>query len=121
VSVLGFVFAPQIIALFRDDPDVIACGALALRFQCVSFPAQSWIVMSNMMEQAMGRTAPATFLACARQGIFFIPAVLILPVFLDLVGIQMAQMVGDILTLACAVPLHIHVLKTMERQPKLTN
>jgi len=114
VSILGFIFAPQLIALFRDDPDVIACGALALRFQCISFPAQSWIVMSNMMEQALGRTVPATFLACARQGIFFVPAVLILPIFFELAGIQMAQMVGDVLTLACAIPLHIRVMRTME-------
>ena len=119
VSVLGFIFAPQLIALFRDDPDVIACGTLALRFQCISFPAQSWIIMSNMMEQAMGRTAPATFLACARQGVFFIPAVLLLPLAFDLAGIQMAQMVGDVLTLACAIPLHIHVLRTMEAPAKL--
>ena len=34
ISALGFVFAPQLIALFRDDPEVIACGTAALRFQC---------------------------------------------------------------------------------------
>lgn len=113
VSALGFVFAPQLIALFRDDPEVIACGALALRLQCITFPAQSWVVMSNMMEQSMGRTLPATFLAAARQGIFFIPAVLILSATLGLLGIQMAQAVADGLTLLCAIPIQIHVMKTM--------
>ena len=76
VGGLGFCFAPKLIALFRDDPEVIACGALALRLQCVTFPLQSWVVMSNMLEQAINRTGPATFLAAARQGIFFIPVVL---------------------------------------------
>lgn len=113
VSALGFVYAPQLIALFRDDPEVIACGALALRLQCITFPAQSWVVMSNMMEQSMGRTLPATFLAAARQGIFFIPAVLILSATLGLLGIQMAQAVADGLTLLCAIPIQIHVMKTM--------
>ena len=113
VSALMFVFAPQLIALFRDDPAVIECGAAALRFQCLTFPAQSWIVMSNMMEQSIGRTMPATFLATARQGVFFIPAVLILPLLFNLTGIQMAQAVSDLLTLLCAIPIHIHVMKTL--------
>lgn len=116
VSALGFAFAPQLIALFRDDPQVIAFGSAALRFQCVTFAAQSWIVMSNMMEQSMGRTAPATFLAVARQGIFFIPAVLILPVFFQETGVQMAQAVADAVTLACAIPIHISVLRSMPKK-----
>lgn len=111
---LMFIFAPQLISLFRNDPDVIACGAAALRFQCLTFPAQSWIVMSNMMEQSIGRTVPATFLATARQGVFFIPAVLILPLLFQLPGIQMAQSVSDLLTLLCAIPIHIHVMRTLD-------
>ncbi len=114
VSVLLFLFAPWLISVFRDDPDVIACGTAALRFQCLTFPAQSWIVMSNMMEQSIGRTVPATFLSTARQGIFFIPAVLLLSHLFGLMGLQMAQSVADFCTLLCALPIHFHVLKTME-------
>ncbi len=42
VSALGYIFAPQLIGLFRDSPEVIKIGAQALRFQCLSFPAQCW-------------------------------------------------------------------------------
>lgn len=112
VSMLGYVFAPQLIALFRDDSEVIACGAAALRFQCLTFPAQSWIVMSNMMEQSIGRTVPATFLAAARQGIFFIPVVWGLSALIGLPGIQIAQAVSDLLTLLCAVPIQIYVMRS---------
>ena len=118
ISAIMFIFAPDLIGLFRDDPDVIACGAAALRFQCISFPAQSWIVMSNMMEQSIGRTVPATFLATARQGVFFIPAVWILFAAFGLLGIQMAQAVSDLLTLLCAIPIHIHVMRTLEPKPR---
>ncbi|MBQ7345450.1 MAG: MATE family efflux transporter [Oscillospiraceae bacterium] len=114
ISALVFLFAPQLISFFRNDPDVISCGAAALRFQCLTFPAQSWIVMSNMMEQSIRRTIPATFLATARQGVFFIPAVLILSHTIGLLGIQMSQAVADLCTLLCAIPIHIHVLRTME-------
>lgn len=72
--------------------------------------------MSNMMEQSINRTVPATFLATARQGIFFIPAVLVLPLFLGIQGVQMAQMAADLLTLACAVPIHIYVLRTVNKK-----
>ena len=114
-AVTGFIFAEDLIALFRNDPDVIACGAAALRFQCVTFPVQAWVVTSNMLQQSIGRTVPATFLAVARQGLFFIPMVMILPTVLDLVGIQIAQSASDVLTFLCAVPIQTHVLKTLER------
>lgn len=115
VAVLGFTFAPQLIALFRDDPDVIACGTAALRFQCITFPLQAWIVSSNMLQQSTGRTVPATFLSVARQGLFFIPAVLILPPLLDVMGIQMAQSMADLFTFVCALPVQLYVLKTLEK------
>ena len=61
----------------------------------------------------MGRTVPATVLSVARQGFFFIPAVLILPLFLQETGLQMAQSVADVLTVLCAIPIHLHVMKTL--------
>lgn len=113
VSILGFAFAPQLIALFRDSPEVIAFGSTALRFQCVTFWFQGWTVMSTMMLQTMGRTVPATFLAMARQGIFFIPLVWILSCTLGFLGVQMTQPVSDVLTLACAIPIQLKVLREL--------
>lgn len=114
VAAAGFAFAPQLISLFRDDPDVIACGTLALRMQCLTFPAHGWIVMSTMMEQSIGKTISATFLSVARQGLFFIPLVLILSATLGLLGIQITQACADFLTLVCAVPIHLYVMKHLE-------
>lgn len=116
VSVAAYAFAPQLVALFRDDPEVIACATAALRFQCISFPVHSWIVMSNMFQQVTGKTASATFLAMARQGIFYIPAVWILSTLFGQLGIQMTQMVSDLLTVACAIPLQLYVLRHMPKK-----
>jgi len=119
VGVLGYLFAPNLITLFRDDPAVIEFGTQALRFQCMTFWVQSWVVMSNMMMQSMGRTVPATFLAVARQGLFFIPFVLFLPPFLDALGIQLAQSAADLLTFLCSIPIQLHVLQSIkEDQPR---
>ena len=113
--IAGAVFAPNLIAMFRDDPEVIAFGTAALRFQCMTFWAHGWIVMSNMMQQSTGQTLPATFNSVARQGIFFIPAVLILPMFLDATGIQMAQAAADLATLLVSIPIQIVILGKLQR------
>ena len=114
VSTLGFLFAPRLIALFRDDPEVIACGAAALRFQCLTLCTMSWTTMSNMMLQTIGKTASATFLAMARQGIFFIPLVYILSSALGLLGVQMTQAVSDALTLLCAIAIQQRALRELD-------
>ena len=119
VSATVAIFAPTMIGWFRDDPEVIKFGAMALRLQCLTFPLQSWIVMSNMMQQVLGRTASATFLAIARQGIFFIPCVLLLPLVFNGLGIQMTQAVADNITVLCAIPLQIHVLRSLPKEDKL--
>ena len=115
IGVLGFIFAPTVVGWLRSDPDAIAIGSVALRFQCATFMTQGWIVMSNMMQQSIGRTVSATFLSVARQGLFFIPVVLIMPMFLGITGIQMAQSTADVLTFLCAIPVQIYVLKTFDK------
>ena len=113
LAALGFVFAPQVIAFFRNDPEVIAYGALALRLQCVTFAFNGWVMMSNMMMQTINRTGPATFLAIARQGIFFIPLVWILSAAFGMLGVQMTQAVSDCLTMLCAIPLQRKILREL--------
>lgn len=114
IAAAGFVFAPQLIGLFRDDPDVIAFGSMALRLQCLTFPTHGWIVMSTMMQQSTNRTASATFLSVARQGLFFIPFMLILSALLGELGVQMTQSCADAMTLLCAVPIQLRVMKNMK-------
>ncbi len=114
VGTLGCVFAPEAVALFRDDPEVIRVGSAALRFQCVTLCLSGWIVMSNMMLQTIGKTGPATFLAMARQGVFFIPLVYLLSSALELLGVELAQSAADLLTMLCAVPIQLHTLRELD-------
>lgn len=117
VSIVGAVFAPQIVAIFRKgDEDVIAVGTLALRLQCLTFPLMSWIVMSNMMLQSIGKAMKASILAAARQGLFFIPLVLILPRLFGLFGIEVCQTVSDVCSFVLSVPLCMSVLNEMKKQ-----
>ena len=104
MAVLGFVFAPQIMAVFRkDDAMVIAIGTLAFRAQCVALPLSPLYTATNMMFQTTGQAGRATFLAMARQGLFFIPLVLTLPRFWGLLGVQLAQPAADLLSFVCTI------------------
>lgn len=116
IAGIGLVFAPQIIALFRDDPAVIEIGAAALRFQCLTFPLNGWIILNNMMLQTIGKAAKATVLAMARQGLFMLPALLILTPVFGLRGIECSQPVADIATFLLAIPMGLSVLREMRAQ-----
>ena len=116
LAVLGGFLSGHLIWIFRNDPDVIQIGTTALRFQCVTFALNGWIIMNNMMMQTMGKTVPATILAASRQGLFFIPALLILPQFLGLVGIQCAQAVSDVFTFALTTLLNRKVMRSLNNR-----
>lgn len=117
ISAAGFAFARPLVTLFRkSDLDVIRIGTLALRFQCAVFPLNAWIVMSNMLLQSTGKTVRASILAAARQGLFLIPFILILPAFLGLLGVQMSQMCSDICSFLIALPLAFSMLNELKRE-----
>ena len=115
LAVVGFIYAPQIIALFRrDDPEVILIGALALRLQCLTFPLMSWVILNNMMLQTIGKAFKASLLAMARQGLFLLPVLFILTPRLGVLGIQMSQPISDVATFLLSIPLGLGVLKEMD-------
>jgi Na+-driven multidrug efflux pump len=113
VATICFVFAPQIISFFRDDPEVVEIGAKALRFQSVSLPFMSGIVMTNMMLQSIGSGLKASIASSARSGIFFIPILLAFSYFFGLTGVECAQAAADLCSLLLAIPFAYSELKKM--------
>jgi putative MATE family efflux protein len=120
IAVLCAMFAPKIIAFFRkDDPGVIAVGASALRLHCVTLPLMGWIILNNMTLQTTGKAVPASVLAAARQGVFLIPLLFILPPVLGVLGIQLCAPLSDLLTFILAIPIGVHTLRQMKECPPL--
>ncbi|MCI5704034.1 MATE family efflux transporter [Agathobaculum sp.] len=116
LAVLGAVFAPQLVALFRaDDPEVIRIGARTLRLQCLSFPLLGWVILCNMLLQNIAMTVRASIVAAARQGLFFIPLALILPYFAGLFGVQLCQPLSDLCSFVLSAALTIPVLRELSR------
>ena len=115
MAVFCFIFSPQIIAFFRNDPEVIAVGKVALRWQAAALPLLACIVITNMMLQSIGKGVKASITASARSGIFFIPLILILPRIFGLLGVEMTQAVADILSVSVSIPLAAMELRKMKQ------
>ena len=113
---LCYIFAPGIVDVLRHDPAVVEVGAAALRWQLVTFPAALFIVISNMTLQTSGRSLSANLLAACRNGICFIPVILLLPRVCGLQGVEMSQTVADVLALAVAVPLIIRYFRSLSKE-----
>ncbi len=114
-----FAFSENLIAVFRDDPLVIADGTPMLRFQCITAFTQGIIVMTNMLLQNMGKTFLSSFFALARQGLFFIPLIYILTALFGIKGLWVAQSAAEVLTAILALPMTYKLLKDMRCVPNL--
>lgn len=109
-----FIFAPAVLSAFvSDDPAVGEIGAYALRAQCLAMPFLALGVVCNMTFQTIGRSWLATFLSSLRQGIFFIPLLIILPRYIGLTGVEISQAVADVLTFLTCIPYSVSFLRSL--------
>ena len=111
---LGLVFAiailpniESIIRWFRDDPAVIEIGTKGLLFSCILMPFLAYPTYVNQLHQSIGLKWQATILASCRQGIFFIPLIIIIPAICGLTGIQLAQPSADLFTCILSIPFQL--------------
>ncbi len=122
LAVLGFVFAEPVTNLVAGaSPQALRIAAFTFRAQLITFPLSAWVMLSNMMLQNIGVTGKATLLALARQGLAFIPLVLLLPGLLRLLGfeallgIEVVQAVSDLVAFLIAIPVGLSEVRRLER------
>ena len=115
VGAVLFVWAPEIVSLFRKDPEVITVGVAAIRYQARMMPILPLSVSGNMLFQSTGQARSATFLASCRQGIFFLPLAFVLPNIWGLTGVELIQPMADILSVLVSVPLVLSFFRRMDR------
>ena len=87
----------------------------AFHYQCLAMLLHPIIVVANMTFQSVGASGRATFLACCRQGVFFIPLILILPRTHGLFGVEICQPIADVLTFLVSLPFLIAFLQQLGR------
>lgn len=110
-SVCCLVFAEPLVRLFQKDPTVVVIGTPALQFQCIACFLLPLTTCGNMMFQSVGKSGRASFLSTLRNGLCFIPLILILPYFFQLKGIMLAQPISDVMAFLVSVPMVLHFLR----------
>ena len=115
VAILGMGFTKPLVRIFRDDPEVVRIGAVALRAQFIGQLFMPLSVCTNMLFQSVGKAGVATLMSMLRSGLFFIPVLLVTSMAFGLPGVQFSQAISDVLTLFAALPFVIPFLGEMKR------
>ena len=110
-GVIAAVFSTQIVSLFtKEDAEMVRVGSIALRANGLSFVLFGFYTVYSFLFLVMGKAAEGCILGACRQGICFVPAILILPAVWGLSGVLYAQPIADIIsaivTAVMAVRLH---------------
>jgi putative MATE family efflux protein len=120
IGFLCFLGANGIIRVFLSDPKVIEIGTVAIRLQSLLMPLMAFNTLSGMLFQSTNHGMRSSALAFARQGVFFVPLIAILPNTIGILGVQLAQPIADILTFGLSLFLvvpFLQKLKELESSP----
>ncbi len=115
LAVVGIIFARDIVALFRNDPDVIRIGAFALQAQVFALIAAPYQVSSNMLLQSTGQKLAASLLSLLKNGLYFIILVSIFTRLWGITGLQTAQPAADILTAFTTIPFAASFVRRLRK------
>ena len=110
------IFAPYVMKMFSLSADATEIGSLSLRFQCLCMPLLPLNFMAGLTYQVVGNKAIAALLSTSRQGLFYIPAVLILPRVYELLGVQLCQAVSDFFAFFFALPFTFIFFRTLRKE-----
>lgn len=111
------IFSTQIISAFTDgNAEMISVGASSLRANGISFILFGFYTVYSSLLLALGKGTAGFFLGACRQGICFVPVILLLPALCGLNGILYAQPIADavsaIITVLMAIRLHRELAKS---------
>lgn len=108
------IFSTQIMALFtKGDMDMIRTGAAALRANGLSFLLFGFYTVYSFLFLVMGKAKEGCILGACRQGICFVPVILILPAILGLNGILYAQPIADVFSAVVTAFMAVHLHKEL--------
>ena len=115
ISAVCFVISPHLVRLFRSETEIVEIGSAALKYLCVSMCLMPTIMVANMTFQSVGMSGKAFFLACAQNGLFFIPLILTLPRFIGIVGIEISQPISFFIAAVVSVPFLLAFYKRLNK------
>ena len=110
------IFAPQLIGIFTDTPEVVDIGSRVLRTVMLILPFVGSISMSRMSFQAMGKPQYAFGITLVRQLILYIPLLLLFDHCFGFTGMLFAQPVTEFIMAIVAVSMLARFIKRCSEQ-----
>lgn len=111
LAIPSIFLAEHIVYAFQKSPAVMEIGVLPLRAACIGTMFLPLSIPVNMLYQSTRQVKISTFLSMMRNGLMFIPTLLITTHFWGLLGVQISQPVADVLTGLMAIPFVISFLR----------
>lgn len=104
VAAVYILLAEPLILVFNNNPVIVDYGRWLLISQVALYPAFGLCYMMTITYQTIGASRYGLFLSAIRQGLFYLPFILVLPHLFGILGIYAAQPAADVLTiLVCAL------------------
>ena len=121
-SLILALLSDPLVRVFVNSESGISIGRNALIFQCIGLVFCPLGVACNMSFQSLGKKFRAILVSCLRQGICYIPFIIVLPLFIGITGVELSLMIADILTFIISIPFAISFLKEINnKQLELEN
>lgn len=120
---LVFLLMPeQVLGLFLENKELISSGRTNAMLALSLFPLSAIMIINLTLFQALGKAKYAGILVISRQFLLYVPAVLILPIFLGTRGIWISSPLVDTLIMILSVFIMIKLFKTeLRTEDKLTS
>jgi putative MATE family efflux protein len=116
IAVVSFIAAEPLVGIFIENSEIIELGSIFLKIFIIPIPILGIQFIYMNAFQAMGKAVPALVLSVCRQGVAFIPALIIGKKLFGLYGIIWAQPVSDFLTIAISIVLYIIIHRSIKRE-----
>ena len=110
------IFAPHLIDIFTDSPEVIATGAKVLRANMCILPFVGAVSMSRISFQAMGKAQYAFVITLIRQLFLYVPLLLILNHIFGFFGMIWAQPITEMIMMTVAVSMLVNIIQKMQKK-----
>ena len=124
VGLVMAVFSMQIISQFtKGDTQMILVGQKSLFANGITFILFGFYTVYSSLFLALGKGAAGFFLGACRQGVCFVPVILLLPMVWGMNGILYAQPIADVISVVITVfmALHLHRELSMAEKQVMSN
>lgn len=113
LTVIYIVFRNPILKVFSQDQAVLEVAVPILISQVILYVAMGIVIFFTAVFQSTSQGSRGIVLSISRQGIFFIPLIVLFPLLFNLTGLYFVQPVADVFSLGMAFVLFKKIKKQL--------